>query len=135
MSNGARIGALADEHPADETIAGRTQEVERARVALSASLHDASEAGRGVVKRGTQSLVRPLLLGAGLLAGALLAAQLLRRAQGSRGIRTVSTRQAHSFWPELLRTATIALASSAGRRLAGHWISKHSEPRERSRSR
>lgn len=91
------------------------ERVARARVAFSASLHEASLAGRETVERAAW-VVRPLLVGAGILAGAVVVTHWWR---GKRRPR------------ELPRSLALALAAVAARHLAERWLDR--QPRRASR--
>jgi len=119
------VSARTDAEGVAAVVAGTTSvadaeaRVARAGAAFSESLHEASLAGRETAER-VASTLRPLLLGAGVLAGALVVARLWRSSGRSRAARpAVSTR---SPWAVLVRSAGVALATMAARRLAERWI-------------
>jgi hypothetical protein len=95
-------------------IAARERAVARADLAFAASLEDASEVGRETVLRAVH-VVRPMLIGLGLLAGAALVVRVLRTSPRAHGIRVVKQ---HSASSELVRSVLLALATAAGRHVA-----------------
>ena len=103
-------------------IASAEQDVARADLAFSASLQDVSLAGRETVER-VVSVVRPVLIGIGLVASAILAIRLLRRSPRTRGFR-LQAPAARPLWSELARSVTFSFASIAARRLAERWVSR-----------
>jgi hypothetical protein len=102
-------------------IAAAEREVAAADGALSASLHDASLAGRETAER-VVSAVRPVVIGIGLLVGVMLAIRLLRRPGRERGFQRSSPPFALSLGSELARSFAISMASTTGRRLAQGWV-------------
>lgn len=95
--------------------------VTRARVALSASLRDASLEGRETVERAV-SAVRPLLIGVGILAGAVVVVQWWRGTRQTRGRRLPAPLATTRQRPNLARSLAFALATAAARHLAERWF-------------
>jgi hypothetical protein len=125
MDDGLAVGSPQHDPPAAPNVAGAERAVARAEVAFSASLHDASQAGRETVER-VVAAVRPLLIGVGLLAGALLAIRLLRGLRTARGFRLSSrlpsAPAARPLGAELARSLAPSIAATVGRRLAERWV-------------
>lgn len=115
--------------PPDEGAAGASEagidaaeaRLTRAGAAFSASLRDASVAGRETVERVAWA-ARPLLIGAGILAGAVVVTRLWR------GVRPAEPRRLPAAQPTtrplraLARSLAFALATMAVRRLAARWL-------------
>jgi hypothetical protein len=115
-----RFGDSVDvEAPVSAEITAAEAGVARAGVAFSASLRDASLAGTDTARR-VVSAARPLLIGVGVLAGALLAVRLLSGSRATPARRPAAP--ARSVWAELVRTTAISLAAAAGQRLAARWL-------------
>ena len=108
------------EAPVSAEIRAAEAGVARAGIAFSASLHDASLAGTDTAKR-VISAARPVLLGLGVLAGALLVVRLVQGPRVAQAARPLA--RTRPVWAELARTAAIALAAAAGRRLAERLLS------------
>jgi hypothetical protein len=117
--NAVRGGVSKTGSAVSVELAAREQAVARADAAFATSLEDASEAGRETVYRVVFAAL-PLLVGVGMLAGAVLVVQAFRSPRASRVPRQ------RSLASELARTAVIALASAAGRRVATWWARRHS---------
>jgi hypothetical protein len=118
MSNGASIGVSETDRLVRVEIAAKEQAVARAGVAFSASIREASSAGRGTVRRA----VRPILTGLALFAVLGLGVALVRRAPKHRRLGVSAYGRASSAWPDLARAASVAFAAAAARRLAEHWL-------------
>ena len=108
------------EAPTHTGVAAAEASVVRAEVAFAASLHDASLVGRETAQR-VVSVLRPVLIGVGLVTGALIAVRLLRgpsRAQGSAFRATA----VNPIWSELARSGALALTTVVARRLGERWL-------------
>jgi len=112
-------GSSGVDAPGSAGITAAEAGVARAGVAFSASLRDASLAGTDTARR-VVSAARPLLIGVGVFAAALLAVRLLQ------GSRPAPERRAgapvRSAWAELARATAISIAATAAQRLAGHFL-------------
>jgi hypothetical protein len=93
----------------------------RAGVAFSASLREASVAGRETVERFAWA-ARPLLIGAGILAGGVVVARLWRGTRQPQVRRLPAAQPAARQWPALARSLAFALAAMAVRRLTARWL-------------
>ena len=93
----------------------------RAGVAFSASLRDASVAGRETVERVAWA-ARPLLIGAGILAGVIVVTRLWRGTRQTPLRRLPAAQPAARQWPALARSLAYALAAVAVRRLTARWL-------------
>jgi hypothetical protein len=102
-------------------IAAAEKDVATADGAFSASLHDVSLAGRETAER-VVSVVRPVVIGIGVVVGVMLAIRLLRRPRWAPGFRRSSPPFALSLGSELARSFAISIASTTGRRLAQGWV-------------
>ncbi len=93
----------------------------RAGLAFSESLRDASVAGRETVERVAWA-ARPLLIGAGILAGVIVVTKLWRSPRPAQPRRLPAAQPAARQWPALARSLAFALAAVAVRRLAARWL-------------
>jgi hypothetical protein len=93
----------------------------RAGVAFSASLRDASVAGRETVERVAWA-ARPLLIGVGILAGAVVVTRWWRGARQTPPRRLLAAQPTTQQWPALARSLALALAAVAVRRLTARWL-------------
>jgi len=123
-----KIGSFEFETQA--SVADAEEGVARAGAAFSASLRDVSLAGHETAER-VGAIVRPVLIGVGLLATVLLAVRLLRGPRQARGFRRASARPTRSLWTELASAAALSLASASGRALAARWLASVPAPQER----
>ncbi len=94
--------------------------VARAGLAFSASVRDASLAGRETAER-VASTLRPLLIGAGILVGAVIVTRLWRDSRQPPAGRAAAVSR-RSPWSRLARSAGVALATVAARRIAERWL-------------
>lgn len=120
MSNGISMNTAKIDPEADE-ISAREQEVARADSEFSTSIQRASEAGKATVERALVAL-RPVLIGAAVLAGGALVVALIRGKKAR--ISVFAPHHEPSQWSALARAAALALASAAGRRLADRWLAQ-----------
>lgn len=109
--------ATSGQPPPNVQIATLESDVALANRAFSESLRDASEAGRQAVGR-ARGAIRPVLIGAAVLGGAVLLLQLVRGTRVRRSVRAVSPVSRRPFWPNLARSAASAVAMAGARRLA-----------------
>src|SRR4051812_30818158 len=91
-SEGAAVGA------ADAGIGAAEARLTRAGVAFSASLRDASVAGRETVARVAWA-ARPLLIGVGILAGAVVVTRLWRGPRQAQPRRLLAAQPTTRQWP------------------------------------
>jgi hypothetical protein len=120
MSPASETGLSAHELPGSSDIAAKVIAVERAGVAFSSSIQEASAAGRGTLRRAA-AVARPALLGVGLLAAAGLTIVWWHRSRTKR-VLVVTRARSDGPWPGIARAAAVALAAAAGRRLAERWL-------------
>jgi hypothetical protein len=95
----------------------------RAGVAFSASLRDASHAGRETVERVAWA-ARPVLIGIGVLAGAVIVTRWWRGPRQPQQRRLLAAEPSPRQWPALARSLAFALATVAVRRLAERWLGR-----------
>lgn len=112
-------GATSD---TDAGIDAAEARLTRAGVAFSASLRDASVAGRETVERFAWA-ARPLLIGAGILAGVVVVTRLWRGTRQPEP-RRLPAAQPTRQWPALARSLAFALAAVAVRRLTARWLAQ-----------
>ncbi|HTQ06710.1 MAG TPA: hypothetical protein VMI54_22795 [Polyangiaceae bacterium] len=108
------------------------REVEHAERMLSKRLHEAGVAGNRTLDRAL-SLGEPLLVGAVAVAGVVWLVSLLRRPRRRPLFETAPARP--SIVKEALRAATLALASTAARRVGEHFLLAEAAPQSTSTGR
>jgi hypothetical protein len=113
----ADLGADA---PVGQSVAAAEASVARAGVAFSASLQEASLVGRETGGR-VVAVVRPLLIGVGVLAAAAIAVQLLR-GPGRERRQVARTARSDPFWSELARKGATLVMTVVARRFAERWL-------------
>jgi len=133
MNHEAEVDASESEAPADRGISAAGEGVARAGAAFSASLHDASLAGRETAER-VVSLVRPVMIGIGILAGTVVIIRLLQQASSRTREFHGPTARGRTIWAEAARSLVVSIAAVTGRRLAEHWLGGV-QPTRRSASR
>jgi hypothetical protein len=105
----------------NEEIAAHEDAVVRAGLAFSASIQDASAAGRGTIRRAA-SVARPVLIGVGVLVVAGLGIGFVRRLPKKSGFLVPTPIASTGPWSELARAVVVAFAAAAGRRLVERWL-------------
>jgi hypothetical protein len=121
MSNGISTSSSKLDPETDAEIAAREQDVARADSEFSTSIQQASQAGKATLERAV-TMLRPVLIGAAVLATGALVVSLIRSRKAR--VSVFSQYQEPSPWPALVRSAALALASAAGRRLADRWLAQ-----------